>query len=187
MKTSVRQMELVIIQKKIFDVRGHRVMLDFDLAELYEVQTKVLKQAVKRNADIFPDDFMFELARGEWKLLRSQIVTLEKGHGKGRYPKYLPFAFTEYGVAMLANVLKSRKARKTSVAIVRAFIALKEFSLHYRELGLKLSELEKKYNRQFKDVYEAINYLMQKDKQEKEQKKRKQIGFKLPKKKKKNK
>ena len=98
-------MELQVIQKKIYDVRGHRVMLDFDLAELYEVETRALKQAVKRNIDIFPDDFMFELTQNEWKLLTSQIVIFEKGLGKGKYPKYLPFAFTEHGVTMLANVL----------------------------------------------------------------------------------
>ena len=92
----------------------------------------------------------------------------------------MPFAFTNYGVAMLAHVLKSKKARQTSVAIVRAFIALKEFALNYKELAQKLSEMKRKYNRQFKDVSDAINYLMQIDKQETEQKKRRKIGFKLP-------
>ncbi|MBC8488999.1 MAG: ORF6N domain-containing protein [Bacteroidetes bacterium] len=99
-------MQLQVIQKKIYELRGQKVMLDFDLAELYEVETRVLKQAVKRNLDIFPDDFMFELTRDEWKLLTSQFVMFEKGQGKGKYPKYLPFAFTEHGVTMLANTLK---------------------------------------------------------------------------------
>lgn len=171
-------MNLQIIQNKIHEVRGHKVMLDFDLALLYEVETRVLKQAVRRNMDIFPDDFLLKLSNEEWKLLRSQIVMFEKGQGKGKYPKHLPFAFTEHGVAMLANVLKSEKARKTSIAIVRAFIALKQYALTHKDLTDKLKELENKYNKQFKDVYEALNYLLQKDKQQTEQRERKRIGFK---------
>ncbi|PIY02551.1 MAG: DNA-binding protein, partial [Bacteroidetes bacterium CG_4_10_14_3_um_filter_31_20] len=97
-------MQLQVIQKKIYEIRGQKVMLDFDLALLYEVETRVLKQAVRRNLDIFPDDFMFQLTRDEWKLLTSQIVMFEKGQGKGKYPKFLPFAFTEHGVTMLTNV-----------------------------------------------------------------------------------
>ena len=171
-------MQLQKIETKIYEIRGQKVMLDFDLAKLYEVETRVLKQAVRRNIDIFPDDFMFQLTRTEWKLLTSQIVMFEKGHGKGKYPKFLPFAFTEHGVTMLANVLKSKKARQTSIAIVRAFITLKQFALTHKDLTTKLKGLEKKYNKQFKDVYEVINYLIQKDNQETEQKERKQIGFK---------
>ena len=171
-------MGLQVIQKKIYEIRGHRVMLDFDLAELYEVETRALKQAVKRNIDIFPDDFMFELTQNEWKLLTSQIVIFEKGQGKGKYPKYLPFAFTEHGVTMLANVLKSKKARQRSVAIVRAFIALKQYALTHKDLTAKLKEIETIYNKQFKDVYEALNYLLKKDKQQIEQGERKRIGFK---------
>jgi hypothetical protein len=98
-------MQPTIIQQKIFDIRNQKVMLDFDLAELYEVETKVLNQAVKRNIDRFPADFMFRLTADEWQFLRSQIVTLEIGQGK--FPKYLPYAFTEHGVTMLASVLKS--------------------------------------------------------------------------------
>jgi len=169
-------MQLQVIQKKIYEIREQKVMLDFDLAELYETETKVLKQAVKRNIDLFPEDFMFVLTKNEYNSLRSQIVTLEKGRGK--YSKYLSFAFTEHGVTMLASVLKSKKARQTSIAIVRAFIALKQFVLNYKELADKLNELESKYNKHFKDVYEAINYLLQKDKQQKEQSKRKRIGYK---------
>ena len=171
-------MQLQLIQKKIYEIRGHRIMLDFDLAELYEVQTRVLNQAVKRNIDIFPDDFMFEITTREWKFLRSQIVILEKTPGKGKYPKYLPFAFTEHGVTMLANVLKSKKARQRSVAIVRAFITLKQYALSHTDLTHKLKGLENKYNRKFKDVYEALNYLLKKDKLEIDQKKRRRIGFK---------
>ena len=150
-------------------------MLDFDLAELYEVETRALNQAIKRNIDIFPDDFMFRLTRKEWKNMSSQIVMTYPV----KRPKVSPpLVFTEYGVAMLANVLKSRKARKTSVAIVRAFIALKQFVLNYKELAVQLKELESKYDRKFADVYEAINYLLQKDKQETQQKERKRIGYK---------
>lgn len=171
-------MNLQLIQKRIYEVRGQKVMMDFDLAELYEVETRILKQAVKRNIDIFPEDFMFELTQNEWIFLRSQIVTLEIGQGRGRYPKYLPFAFTEHGVTMLANVLKSKKARQRAVAIVRAFISLKRFILNYKELAEQIAILEKKYNRQFSDVYEALNYLLKKDKVETEHKTRKRIGYK---------
>ena len=169
-------MELLIIQKRIFEIRGERVMFDFDLAELYRVETKVLKQAVKRNIDLFPEDFMFVLTRIEYNFLRSQFVTLEKG--KGKHSKYLPFAFTEHGVAMLANVLRSKKARQISISIVRAFIALKKFANHNKQLEKKISMLERKYNRKFKDVYEAIHYLLQKEKTVVEYQKRRRIGFK---------
>ncbi len=150
-------------------------MLDFDLAALYEVETRVLNQSVKRNMDIFPDDFIFRLSVHEWETISSQFVTTSASK---RPKKALPFAFTEYGVAMLANVLKSKKARQTSIAIVRAFIALKQFALNYKEITDKLAEMENKNNKQFKDVYDAINYLLRKDRQEIEQKERKRIGFK---------
>jgi phage regulator Rha-like protein len=168
-------MHLLTIQRKIYEIRGQKVMLDFDLAELYEVETRALNQAVKRNIDIFPDDFMFQLTQNEWENMLSQIVMT---YPVKRPKTAFPYAFTEHGVTMLANVLKSKKARQTSIAIVRAFIALKQFALNYKEISEKLKELENKYNKQFKDVYEAINYLLQKDKQETEQKERKRIGFK---------
>ena len=151
-------------------------MLDFDLAQLYEVETRVLNQAVKRNLDVFPEDFMFQLTDEEWKNMSSQIVmTYPIKRPKGARP----FAFTEHGVTMLATVLKSKKARSTSFAIVRAFIALKKFILNYNELATKLKEIENKYNKNFKDIYQAINYLLKKDKQEIEYQKRKQIGFRV--------
>lgn len=165
-----------MIQTKIYEVRGQKVMLDFDLAELYETETKRLKEAVKRNSKRFPSDFMFELTKDEYDFLRSQIATLEKGRGK--HLKYLPFAFTEQGVAMLSGILNSDKAIDVNIAIMRAFIALKQFALTNTELNNKLKELESTYNKQFKDVYEAINYLLQKDKLETSQKERKQIGYK---------
>jgi len=168
-------MQIDKIQTKIYEIRGQKVMLDFDLAELYEVETRALNQSVKRNIDIFPDDFMFQLTLTEWESNSSQFVMSSRKH---RGNVYLPFAFTEHGVAMLANVLKSSKARQTSIAIVRAFITLKKFVLNYNELSEKLQNLESKYNKQFKDVYDAINFLLQKDNLDTQQKQRKQIGFK---------
>jgi len=151
-------------------------MLDYDLAALYEVETKVLKQAVKRNIDRFPEDFMFELTRDEYNSLRSQNVTLENGRGK--YSKFLSYAFTEQGVAMLSSVLRSPKALQINIMIMRAFVLCRQFSLTDKELTAKMNELETKYNKQFKDVYDAINFLLQKDKQKENQNQRKRIGFK---------
>lgn len=168
-------MELQVIHEKIYEIRGQKVMLDFDLAELYEVETRALNQAVKRNIDIFPDDFMFQITKKEWKTMLSQIVMT---YPIKRPKTALPLAFTEHGVTMLANVLKSKKARLTGVAIVRAFIALKQFALNYKGLAEKLKELENTYNKQFKDVYEAINYLLDKDKKQVGQSERKKIGYK---------
>ena len=117
-------MELQIIQNKIFQIRGQRVMLDFDLSEMYETETKRLKEAVRRNLKRFPNDFMFELTNQEYDSLRSQFTSL-KNLERGEHSKYLPFAFTEQGVAMLASVLKSDKAIEINIQIVRAFIALR--------------------------------------------------------------
>jgi hypothetical protein len=167
-------MELQIIQSKIHEMRGHKVMLDFDLAELYEVETRALKQAVKRNSDRFPNDFMFPLTNNEVEALVSQNVIPSKSYFGGA----LPFAFTEQGVAMLSSVLKSKKAVQVNIAIMRAFVFIRQYALSHKDLTEKLKEMESKYNKQFKDVYEAINYLLQKDKQEAEQKERKRIGFK---------
>jgi hypothetical protein len=168
-------MQIEKIQTKIYEIRGQKVMLDFDLAELYEVETRILNQTVKRNLDIFPSDFMFQLSPSEWESNSSQFVMSSRKH---RGTAYLPFAFTEHGVTMLANVLKSKKARETSISIVRAFISLKQFVLNFKELSEKLQELENKYDKQFKSVHDAINFLLQKDNQETEQKQRKRIGYK---------
>ncbi|HEY0261959.1 MAG TPA: ORF6N domain-containing protein [Chitinophagales bacterium] len=164
-------MQLQHIENKICEVRGQKVMLDFDLAELYEVETKVLNQAVKRNIERFPERFMFRLSAKEWELMRSQFVTASTQ--SKRNIAITPFAFTEHGVTMLASVLRSKKAIKINIAIVEAFIALRQFALNYKGLAEKLKALEGKYE----DVYEAINYLLQKDKQEVEHKERKRIGF----------
>ncbi len=168
-------MQLQVIQTKIYEVRGQKVMLDFDLAELYETETRTLKQSVKRNMNRFPTDFMFQLTKIEWQ----EVITICDNLPKSiKYSPVAPYAFTEQGVAMLSGILNSDKAIDVNIAIMRAFIALKQFALTNTELNNKLKELENTYNKQFKDVYEAINYLLQKDKQETNQKERKQIGYK---------
>ena len=169
-------MELQVIQKKIYTIRNQRVMLDFDLAELYETETKRLKQSVKRNIYRFPADFMFQLAQAEFANLRSQFVT--SSWGGSRYP---PFAFTEQGVAMLASVLNSRKAIEVNITIVRAFIALRQFLLNYKELEGQIKELyqvTKGHAERFKDVYEVLNELVKEKQEVKDWKDRNLIGFK---------
>ena len=146
------------IEQVILLVRGQKVMLDADLARLYGVETKILVQAVKRNLVRFPEDFMFQLNKEEADFLRSQIVTLEKG--RGQYSKYLPYAFTEQGVAMLSSVLRSQRAVQVNIEIMRAFIRLRQMLASNAELARKLDALEKKYDAQFKDVFEAIRQLM---------------------------
>lgn len=168
-------MQLENIQTKIYEIRGHKVMLDFDLAELYEVQTKVLNQAVKRNLKRFPDDFMFRLSPNEWKSMRSQSVTSSPDR---RHVLATPFAFTEQGVAMLSGILNSDKAIDVNISIMRAFVFIRQYALSHKDLTVKLHELESKYDKQFKDVYEAIGFLLQKDAQETDQKQRKRIGYK---------
>jgi hypothetical protein len=152
------------IEWRILLVRGQRVMLDADLASLYGVEVKVLNQAVKRNAERFPADFMFQLTREETTALRSQIVTLDNPsgrlRGRGRYAKYLPHAFTEQGVAMLSSVLKSGQAVQVNVEIMRAFVRLRAMIGHNRELARRLDALESKYDRQFKVIFDAIRELM---------------------------
>ena len=171
-------MHLQEIQTKINELRGQKVMLDFDLAELYEVETRSLNQAVKRNVDLFPEDFMFRLSLSEWESMSSQFVMTYPITNPSKRPKSsLPLAFTEHGVTMLSNILRSKKARQTSIAIVRAFIALKQFTLNYKEISNRLLELENQYNMQFKDVYDAINFLLQRDNLKTAQKQHKTIGY----------
>ena len=148
------------------------MLLDVDLAILYEVDTKRLKEAVRRNKARFPSDFMFELTRTEWLSLRSQFATLEKGRGK--YTKYPPFAFTEQGVAMLAGLLNSTRAIDTNIAIMRAFVALRRWIRSNKELAVKIRQIEDKYDSQFKIVFEAIRQLIQE-----ETKVSKPIGFRI--------
>ncbi|MEI6275892.1 MAG: ORF6N domain-containing protein [Prolixibacteraceae bacterium] len=169
-------MQLQLIQQKIVEIRGRKVMIDFDLASLYEVETRVLKQAVKRNRERFPEDFMIELTRDEYQFLRSQTVILETGRGK--FSKYLSYAFTEQGVAMLSSVLKSPKAIQINIMIMRAFVLVRQSALTHVELTMKLQELEGRYHKQFKDVYDAINFLLQKESRKTAQSQRNRIGFK---------
>ena len=163
-------MELQIIQNKIFEIRGSRVMLDFDLAELYQVPTKALKQAIKRNIKRFPNDFMFELNVEEWENLRSQFVTSSWGG-----TRYMPFAFTEQGVAMLSSVLRSEIAIEVNISIMRAFVKIREFSSAYAELNQKLETFMIETNIQFNDIYQALTELA--SKKESEDKPRKRVGF----------
>ena len=171
-------MEIQSIQERIYEVRGQKVLLDYHLAHLYGTETKKLKQAVRRNITRFPADFMFELTKEEYLALRSQIVTLDN-EGRGKHSKYNPFAFTEQGIAMLASVLRSPQAIEVNIQIVRAFVFLRKYALSHNELTQKLIELEAKYKRQFNDIFDVINYLLQKDKNEIAQRKRQPIGFKI--------
>ncbi|MEN9995068.1 MAG: hypothetical protein RL762_1725 [Bacteroidota bacterium] len=168
-------MELELIKNSILDIRGKRVILDYELAKLYEVETKALKQAVRRNIDRFPEDFLFHLTKEEWELLRSQTVTLEVG--KGQHPKYLPFAFTEQGVAMLSAVLNSQRAIHASIQIMRAFVLMRQWAFEYQDLQEKLTDLEKRFGQKFTDIEQVLNYLIQKDQKQLQQGGRKRIGF----------
>jgi hypothetical protein len=156
-------MELQVIQQNIFEVRGQKVMLDFDLARLYDVETRVLNQAIKRNIESFPEDFMFRLLMEEWKELSSSQIVMMETIPRNRTSKYLPYAFREHGVTMLASVLKSTIARKMNIAIVRAFIALRKFALQYNELLEQLNELRDKvgnHDAQLSQIYDAIENLL---------------------------
>ena len=144
------------IERVIVLIRGHKVMLDRDLAELYGVEVKQLKRQVKRNQDRFPADFMFELSKGEYDALRSQFGTLKRGE----HSKYLPYAFTEQGVAMLSSVLRSTRAVQVNIEIMRAFVRLRQILASNAQLARKLDTLEKKYDAQFKVVFDAIRQLM---------------------------
>lgn len=171
-------MQIHPLQSKIHDVRGQKVILDFDLAALYEVETKALNQAVKRNIKRFPIDFMFQLSDDEYTSLRSQFVTLND-NGRGNHRKYLPFAFTERGIAMLSGILNSDVAIHVNIAIMRTFVMIRKYALEHKEFSEKLLEIETKYDKKFSDVYEALNYLIKKDEKDNTQKDRKQIDYKF--------
>jgi hypothetical protein len=144
-----------LIERRIYLVRGHKVMLDSDLADLYQAPTKAFNQAVKRNLDRFPDDFMFQLNEEEASLLRSQSVTASR-----RNIRYLPYAFTQEGVAMLSSVLSSPRAIQVNIAIMRVFVRLRELAGTHRDLAQKIAAMEKKYDAQFSVVFEAIKKLL---------------------------
>ena len=142
------------IEKRIFEIRGKKVMLDADLAELYAVETRALNQAVTRNIDRFPDDFMFRLTGVEAKDLKSQSVTSNWG---GR--RYLPYAFTEHGILMLSNVLKSERAVRVSVQIIRVFVRLRELAQGYHELIARIEKIEKRQDVESREVWKAVRLL----------------------------
>ena len=166
-------MELEIIKKSILEIRGKKVMLDMDLAKLYEVETRVLKQAVRRNMERFPEDFMFELTEDEIHNLTSHFVISRWGG-----QRYKPFAFTEQGIAMLSSVLKSKTAIQINISIMRAFVMIRQFALTYQELNEKLMALEKKHNQKFTDIDQVLNYLIKKEQLKTQQTTRKQVGYK---------
>ena len=148
------------VENKILLIRGQKVILDFHLAKLYDVETKILNKAVARNIDRFPVDFMFRLTQKEWDALRFHFGTSNKGRG-GR--RYLPFAFTEHGALMVASVLNSPAAIKTSLLVIRAFVRLREILSTHKELAQKLRELELKietHDEQITAIFDAINQLL---------------------------
>ena len=153
------------VNEKIYLIRGVRVMLDRDLAELYGVETKVFKQAVKRNISRFPDDFMFELTNDEFRNWRSQFVT-SKSDKIGL--RYKPMVFTEQGVAMLSSVLRSKRAIKANIQIMRVFIKLRQMYISHEDLKQKIIAMERKYDKQFQIVFEAIKQLLEEDEKPKQ-------------------
>ena len=171
--------ELQIIQSKIFHINGQRVMLDFDLAALYEVENRVLKQAVRRNLKRFPEDFMFQLSKEAWKELITICDKLPEGI---KFSPATPYAFTEQGVAMLSSVLNSDKAIEVNITIMRAFVMLRQHLTDYSNLKEQVARLEKEMNVKFKDIHQALNYLLQKDKAQIKYENRERIGFKTNKK-----
>ena len=166
------ELSVIRIQNKIYEIRGLKVMLDFDLAEMYEVDTKVLKQAVNRNPARFPADFMFILTQKEFQGLRSQIVTSKRGG-----TRYMPYAFTEQGVAMLSSVLNSEKAINVNIAIIRTFVLIRQYALDHKELEAKIKKLEKKYNSNFQQIFKALDLLLMEKQEQEDFKNRKRIGF----------
>lgn len=153
-----RELTVAEIGQRIYFIREHRVMLDSDLAALYGVETKALNRAVRRNLERFPEDFMFQLTDQEYDSIRYQVGTLKTGRGSHR--KYLPLVFTEQGVAMLSSVLGSGRAIEVNIAIMRTFVKLRGMLETHKDLAKKLEQLERKYDHQFKVVFDAIRQLM---------------------------
>ncbi|MBX2933686.1 MAG: ORF6N domain-containing protein [Ferruginibacter sp.] len=180
------------IQNRIFEIRGERVMLDFDLAALYEVETKVFNQAVKRNIKRFPKDFMFQLTKEEWESLRldielrenqknplrSQIVTLKTG--RGQHTKYLPYAFTEQGVAMLSGILNSDRAINMNIAIMRAFVEIRRILIQQNDIHEQLKLIKEKigdHDVQLNQIYDAMENLLDEKVAQRKWEDRERIGF----------
>lgn len=166
-------MELELIKNSILDIRGKRVILDYELAKLYEVETKYLKRTVRNNLIRFPKDFMFELTPEEWKDLRCTNST--SSWGGQRYP---PYAFTEQGVAMLSGLLNSKTAIYINISIMRAFVLMRQWALEYQDLQEKLTDLEKRFGQKFNDIDQVLKYLLQKDHSNNQQANREQLGYK---------
>jgi phage regulator Rha-like protein len=178
------------IQNRIYDIRGERVMLDFDLAALYEVETKVLNQAVKRNIKRFPKDFMFRLTVVEWQSMSSQFVTASESilslrsqnvTSKKGGTRYLPYAFTEQGVAMLSGILNSDKAINMNIAIMRAFVEVRKVLLKQNDLKEQLKEIKEKlgeHDAQLNQIYDAMENLLDEKAAQRKWDERERIGFK---------
>ena len=167
-----------LIMSKIYFIRGQKVMLDRDLADLYQVETKRLKEQVRRNIERFPKHFMFELSKEEAEVSRSQFATLKRGENI----KYLPYAFTEHGVLMLSNVLKSKRAIAVSIRIIDVFVQLREAFLDNTQLRLAIEQIRKKTDNNTKNIEVVFQYLDELIEKKEGQKPRKKIGYKLPKK-----
>ena len=167
-------MDLQIIQNKIFEIRGCRVMLDYHLAELYQVETRALKQAVKRNIERFPSDFMFVLTQEEANLLLSIGVSQNVIPPAYNFGVAMPMAFTEQGVAMLSSVLRSKVAIEVNISIMRAFVLMRQMAIGYEELLRRIEELEVSTDAQFNELYQALTQLLSQSKQQKE---RRPVGF----------
>ncbi|MCM0275278.1 ORF6N domain-containing protein [Bacteroides fragilis] len=167
-------MDLQIIQNKIFEVRSCRVMLDYHLAELYQVETRALKQAVKRNIERFPGDFMFVLTQEEANLLLSIGVSQNVIPPDYNFGVAMPMAFTEQGVAMLSSVLRSKVAIEVNISIMRAFVLMRQMAIGYEELSRRIEELEVSTDAQFNELYQALTQLLSQSKQQKE---RRPVGF----------
>lgn len=181
-------MELPVFHHKIYEIRGQKIMLDYDLAALYEVETRVLNQAIKRNMDNFPEDFMFRITAKEWEGLhksKALLPLLNSSHFvmssiKHRGKLYTPYAFTEHGVAMLASILKSPKARKMNIAIVRAFIALRKSFINFSSLKEQIAEIRVRigeHDIQLAQIYDSIELLLDEKVEQKSWDDRPRIGF----------
>lgn len=180
------------IQNRIYELRGERVMVDRDLAALYEIETKALNLAVKRNLKRFPADFMFQLTQAEWDDIRFQIETLEAGSslrlqnetlkkGRGQHSKYLPYVFTEQGVAMLSGILNSDKAIAMNIAIMRAFVEVRKVLLQEHDLKVQLKEIKERlgeHDVQLNQIYDAMENLLDEKAAQKKWEERERIGFK---------
>ena len=162
-------MEIEVIQNKIHEIRGFKVMLDFDIAELYQIENKRLKASVRRNINRFPEDFVFELSEKEFTNLRTKISSSSYGG-----TRYMPYAFTEQGIAMLSSVINTDKAIEINISIMRTFVTIRKYASEYIELAKKIHEIES----QMPDIYNALNFLMDKEKTKDLMEERTKIGYK---------